>query len=148
MRTNQKYISLKELHFTYEKNFLLFLKLLPELKGKYEFLYGLPEQDRLIEIRFVIDQISQFTSDIKIHFKDYSLDKDIEIETRLYLEAKMAEVIKFRGFHNSLISIFPINRKLGFTEDERFQWNSFLSHFLTLSINSGRSLENYIPTRV
>ena len=60
----------------------------------------------------------------------------------------MAEVIKFRGFHNSLISIFPINKKLGFTEDERFQWNSFLSHFLTLSINSGRSLENYIPTRI
>ena len=149
MQSNKKYLSLKELHFTYEKNFLLFSKLLPNLCETYNFLYGLPKDEfKLHEIKITSKKISKFTTDINIYFKDSSLEGNVEIEVRLYQEAKMAEVMKFQGFHNSLISILPVYKRFGFTKDERFQWNSFLSHFLTHSINSGRSLENHLPARI
>ena len=45
MRSNKKYLSLKELHFTYEKNFLLLSKLLPNLYEDHEFFYGLPKDE-------------------------------------------------------------------------------------------------------
>ena len=76
------------------------------------------------------------------------LSKKIEIEVRLYHEAKMCEVIKFQGFHQSLISIFIGQKKFGFTKDEKYQWNSFLNKFLIICKESGRSLENFIPSRV
>lgn len=149
MRSNKNYLSLKELHFTYEKNFLLLSKLLPNLCEACEFLYGLPKDEfKVHEVKITSKKISKFTTDINIYFKDSFLNRNIEIEIRLYQEAKMAEVMKFQGFHNSLISILPVYKRFGFTKDERFQWNSFLSHFLTHSINSGRSLENYLPTRI
>ena len=94
-----------------------------------------------------LSRVSKFTSDIKISFSA-ELSKKIEIEIRLYHEAKMCEVIRFQGFHQSLVSIFPSQKKFGFTKDEKFQWNSFLNKFLTVCIESGRSLENHIPSRI
>ena len=148
MKDKEKYSKLKSFHFVCEKNYLLFSQILPSLNQEIVFSFGLPiESFKLSEVSISLNKISKFTSDIKVCFSA-ELSKEIEIEVRLYHEAKMCEVIRFQGFHQSLISIFPSKIKFGFTKDEKFQWNSFLNKFLIICKKSGRSLENFIPSRI
>ena len=148
MENKEKYIELKEFHFFCEKNYLLFSKLISDFEKEKSFSFGIPLGSLKVNKVFIsLSRVSKFTSDIKISFSA-ELSKKIEIEIRLYHEAKMCEVIRFQGFHQSLVSIFPSQKKFGFTKDEKFQWNSFLNNFLTVCIESGRSLENHIPSRI
>ena len=148
MENKEKYIELKEFHFFCEKNYLLFSRLISNFEKEKSFSFGIPLGSLKVNKVFIsLSRVSKFTSDIKISFSA-ELSKKIEIEIRLYHEAKMCEVIRFQGFHQSLISIFPSQKKFGFTKDEKFQWNSFLNKFLTVCIESGRSLENHIPSRI
>ena len=148
MEDKEKYSKLKSFHFVCEKNYLLFSQILPNLNQESIFLFGLPmENSKLNEVSISLNKISKFTSDIKVCFSA-ELSKEIEIDVRLYHEAKMCEVIRFQGYHQSLISILPSQKKFGFTKDEKYQWNSFLNKFLTVCKESGRSLENFIPPRV
>lgn len=148
MGNKEKYIELKEFHFFCEKNYLLFSKLISNFEKEKSFSFGIPLGSLNVNKVFIsLSRVSKFTSDIKISFSA-ELSKKIEIEIRLYHEAKMCEVIRFQGFHQSLVSIFPSQKKFGFTKDEKFQWNSFLNKFLTVCIESGRSLENHIPSRI
>ena len=148
MENKEKYIELKEFHFFCEKNYLLFSKLISDFEKEKSFSFGIPLGSLKVNKVFIsLSRVSKFTSDIKISFSA-ELSKKIEIEICLYHEAKMCEVIRFQGFHQSLVSIFPSQKKFGFTKDEKFQWNSFLNKFLTVCIESGRSLENHIPSRI
>ena len=148
MEDKEKYSKLKSFHFVCEKNYLLFSQILPSLNQESIFSFGLPmKNSKLNEVSISLSRISKFTSDIKVCFSA-ELSKEIEIEVRLYHEAKMCEVIRFQGYHQSLISILPSQKKFGFTKDEKYQWNSFLNKFLTICKESGRSLENFIPPRV
>lgn len=148
MENKEKYIELKEFHFFCEKNYLLFSKLISDFEKEKSFSFGIPLGSLKVNKVFIsLSRVSKFTSDIEISFSA-ELSKKIEIEIRLYHEAKMCEVIRFQGFHQSLVSIFPSQKKFGFTKDEKFQWNSFLNKFLTVCIESGRSLENHIPSRI
>ena len=148
MENKEKYIELKEFHFFCEKNYLLFSKLISNFEKEKSFSFGIPLGSLKVNKVFIsLSRVSKFTSDIEISFSA-ELSKKIEIEIRLYHEAKMCEVIRFQGFHQSLVSIFPSQKKFGFTKDEKFQWNSFLNKFLTVCIESGRSLENHIPSRI
>ena len=148
MGNKEKYIELKEFHFFCEKNYLLFSKLISNFEKEKSFSFGIPLGSLKVNKVFIsLSRVSKFTSDIKISFSA-ELSKKIEIEIRLYHEAKMCEVIRFQGFHQSLVSIFPSQKKFGFTKDEKFQWNSFLNKFLIVCIESGRSLENHIPSRI
>ena len=148
MEDKEKYSKLKSFHFVCEKNYLLFSQILPSLNQESIFSFGLPmENSKLNEVSISLNKISKFTSDIKVCFSA-ELSKEIEIDVRLYHEAKMCEVIRFQGYHQSLISILPSQKKFGFTKDEKYQWNSFLNKFLKISIESGRALENFIPPRV
>jgi len=148
MEDKEKYSELKSFHFVCEKNYLLFSQILPSLNQESIFSFGLPMKNlKLNKVSISLNKISKFTSDIKVCFSA-ELSKEIEIEVRLYHEAKMCEVIRFQGYHQSLISILPSQKKFGFTKDEKYQWNSFLNKFLTICKESGRSLENFIPPRV
>lgn len=148
MEDKEKYSQLKSFHFVCEKNYLLFSQILPSLNQESIFSFGLPMKNlKLNKVSISLNKISKFTSDIKVCFSA-ELSKEIEIEVRLYHEAKMCEVIRFQGYHQSLISILPSQKKFGFTKDEKYQWNSFLNKFLTICKESGRSLENFIPPRV
>ena len=148
MEDKEKYSKLKSFHFVCEKNYLLFSQILPSLNQESIFSFGLTMgNSKLNEVSISLNKISKFTSDIKVCFSA-ELSKEIEIEVRLYHEAKMCEVIRFQGYHQSLISILPSQKKFGFTKDEKYQWNSFLNRFLTICKESGRSLENFIPPRV
>ena len=127
MEDKEKYSKLKNFHFVCEKNYVLFSQILPSLNQERVFSFGLPmENSKLNEVSISLNKISKFTSDVKVCFSA-ELSKEIEIEVRLYHEAKMCEVIRFQGFHQSLISILPSQKKFGFTKDEKYQWNSFLN---------------------
>ena len=140
MEDNEKYSKLKSFHFVCEKNYLLFSQIFPSLNQESIFSFGLPmKNSKLNEVSISLNKISKFTSDIKVCFSA-ELSKEIEIEVRLYHEAKMCEVIRFQGYHQSLISILPSQKKFGFTKDEKYQWNSFLNKFLTICKESGLSL--------
>ena len=129
MEDKEKYSKLKSFHFVCEKNYLLFSQILPSLNQERVFSFGLPmENSKLNEVSISLNKISKFTSDIKVCFSA-ELSKEIEIEVRLYHEAKMCEVIRFQGYHQSLISILPSQKKFGFTKDEKYQSNSFLNKF-------------------
>ena len=144
MEDKEKYSKLKSFHFVCEKNYLLFSQILPSLNQESIFSFGLPMKNlKLNKVSISLNKISKFTSDIKVCFSA-ELSKEIEIEVRLYHEAKMCEVIRFQGYHQSLISILPSQKKFGFTKDEKYQWNSFLNKFLTICKESGRSLENFL----
>ena len=148
MENKEKYLELKEFHFICEKNYLLFSQLIPDLQKEQFLSFGIPfGSTKLNEVSLCLSEVSKFTSDIKVCFSA-ELSEKIEIEIRVYHEAKMCEVIRFQGFHQSLISIFPSKIKFGFTKDEKFQWNSFLNKFLIICKKSGRSLENFIPSRI
>ena len=148
MEDKEKYSKLKNFHFVCEKNYVLFSQILPNFNQGRAFSFGLPmENSKLNEVSISLNKISKFTSDIKVCFSA-ELSKEIEIEVRLYHEAKMCEVIRFQGFHQSLISILPSQKNFGFTKDEKYQWNSFLNKFLKICKESGRALENFIPPRV
>ena len=148
MEDKEKYSKLKNFHFVCEKNYVLFSQILPNFNQGRAFSFGLPmENSKLNEVSISLNKISKFTSDIKVCFSA-ELSKEIEIEVRLYHEAKMCEVIRFQGFHQSLISILPSQKNFGFTKDEKYQWNSFLNKFLKICRESGRALENFIPPRV
>ena len=148
MEDKEKYSKLKSFHFVCEKNYLLFSQIFPSLNQESIFSFGLPmKNSKLNEVSISLNKISKFTSDIKVCFSA-ELSKEIEIEVRLYHEAKMCEVIRFQDYHQSLISILPSQKNFGFTKDEKYQWNSFLNKFLTICKESGRSLENFIPPRV
>ena len=103
MENKEKYLELKEFHFICEKNYLLFSQLLPDLQKEKTLSFGIPLGNfKLNVVSIYLSEVSKFTSDIKICFSA-ELSEKIEIEVRLYHEAKMCEVIRFQGL--SLIHI-------------------------------------------
>ena len=143
------YSHLKELHFLCEKNFIKFSKLSSLLVEKDECFFNLPGKDSetsLVQLQKT--KLSKFTDNLVIKYEDQAKIKNIIIISRIYNEAKMMEVIEFQGFNKNLIEIFPSKYNFGFLKDERIQWNLFLSNLLTNSLENGRSVNNYLPTRI
>ena len=65
---------------------------------------------------------------------------DTKMEIYIYRDAKMAEVRKFNGKRQFwLRNKYPNKNML--TKDEKFQWNIFLSEFLSHSISHGLSVQ-------
>lgn len=143
------YSHLKELHFLCEKNFIQFLKLSSLLVKKDEYSFNLPGKDSetsLVQLQKT--KLSKFTDNLVINYEDQAKIKNIIIISRIYYEVKMMEVIEFQGFNKNLIEIFPSKYNFGFLKDERIQWNLFLNNLLTNSLKNGRSVNNYLPSRI
>ena len=93
MENKEKYIELKEFHFFCEKNYLLFSRLISDFEKEKSFSFGIPLGSLNVNKVFIsLSRVSKFTSDIKISFSA-ELSKKIEIEIRLYHEAKMLSLI-------------------------------------------------------
>ena len=75
------------------------------------------------------------------------VEENTTFKVRVYLEAKMAEVISLQSFHNNLIDIIPTVKKFGFQRDERTQWNKFLNEFLVFCTKEGLAESDNLPTR-
>jgi len=125
--------SLSDLIRLYEINYLKLMKLVPVHKINEEFNFLIPEGKNNLEIRFSINRKSRHTSKL-ILYKSNLLRhiKDTEMEIFIYHDARMAEVRRFNGKRQFwLRNKYPNQNML--TKDEKFQWNIFLSEFLTHS---------------
>ena len=137
---NKSRKSLKDLIRLYELNYLKLMKLLPikEINSKFNFF--IPEGLYNSEIRISINRKSKHTSKL-ILYKSNLLRhmEDTKMEIYIYHDARMAEVRRFNGKSQFwLRNKYPNKNML--SKDEKFQWNIFLSEFLTYSKLHGLSI--------
>ena len=107
------------------------MKLLPIQKINSEFNFFIPEGLNNSEIRISIDRKSQHTSKLTLYKSNLLRHmEDTKMEIFIYHDARMAEVRRFNGKSQFwLRNKYPNKNML--TKDEKFQWNIFLSEFLT-----------------
>ena len=141
------YRNLKSLHSLYEQNFVLANKISGELNRKQKFAFQVGNLENKTQVIISKKRLSKFTDELEFKINDVTKIKDIIIKCRTYNEAKMMEVIEFQNFHKDLLSIFRL-KNLNFEKDERIQWNLFMNQFLNYSILHGKSIEDYLPSRV
>ena len=137
---NKSRKSLNELIRLYELNYLKLMKLLPikEINSKFNFF--IPEGLYNSEIRISINKKSKHTSELTL-YKSNNIRHvtDMQMEIFLYHDAKLAEVKRFNGKSQFwLRNTYPNKNML--SKDEKFQWNIFLSEFLTYSKLHGLSI--------
>ena len=143
----KEYLKLKNLHSLFERNFFLLNSLVVDFDKNKKKVFEIPIKDKNKKVSINTTKLSNYTFDIELNININAVEEKTTFKVRVYLEAKMAEVISLQGFHNNLIDIIPTVQKFGFQRDERLQWNSFAEEFLKLSIKEGRSVESFIPPR-
>ena len=132
--------SLNDLISLYEINYLKIIKLFPIQKLESNLYFIIPEGVNNSEIRVSIDKNSRHTSKLTL-YKSSSIKqiKDIRMEIFVYHDAKLAEVKRFNGKSQFwLRNTYPNKNML--SKYEKFQWNIFLSEFLTYSKLHGLSI--------
>ena len=132
--------SLNDLIRLYEINYLKLIKLLPIDKINEEFNFFIPEGVNNSEIRISINRKSLHTSELTLRKSNLlRYMEDTKMEIFVYHDARMAEVRRFNGKRQFwLRNKYPNKNML--TKDEKFQWNIFLSEFLSYSEVHGLSV--------
>lgn len=116
------------------------MKLFPIQEMKEEFNFLIPEGINNVAIKVSIKRHSRHTSKLTLHKSNLvKYTKNIEMEIFIYHDARMAEVRKFNGQRQFWLRNKYPNKNM-FTKDEKFQWNIFLSEFLTHSKKQGLSI--------
>ncbi len=131
---------LNDLISLYEINYLKIIKLFPIQKLENNLYFIIPEGVNNSEIRVSVDKNSRHTSKLTL-YKSSSIKqiKNIRMEIFVYHDAKLAEVKRFNGKSQFwLRNRYPNKNML--SKDEKFQWNIFLSEFLTYSKLHGLSI--------
>ena len=135
--------SLNDLIRLYEINYFKLIKLLPIHQINEEFNFLIPEGLNNAEIRISINKKSRHTSKLTLYKSNLLRHiEDTKMEIFVYHDARMAEVRRFNGKSQFwLRNKYPNKNMLA--KDEKFQWNIFLSEFLSHSEMHGLSiLEN------
>ena len=137
---NKSRKSLNDLIRLYELNYLKLMKLLPikEINSKFNFF--IPEGLYNSEIRISINKKSKHTSKLTLYKSNLLRHmEDTKMEIYIYHDARMAEVRRFNGKSQFwLRNKYPNKNML--SKDEKFQWNIFLSEFLTHAQLHGLSI--------
>ena len=136
--------SLNDLISLYEINYLKLIKLFPIQELEKDINFIIPEGINNSEIKITIDRNSRHTSKLTL-YKSNTIEhiKDMEMEIFVYHDARLAEVRRFNGKRQFwLRNKYPNKNML--TKDEKFQWNIFLSEFLTYSQMHGLSIIKYL----
>ena len=137
---NKSRKNLSDLIRLYEINYLKLMKLLPIQKISTEFNFLIPEGLNNSEIKISVNKESKHTSKLTL-YKSNNIRHvtDMQMEIFLYHDAKLAEVKRFNGKSQFwLRNTYPNKNML--SKDEKFQWNIFLSEFLTYSRLHGLSI--------
>ena len=132
--------TLNDLIFLYEINYLKLIKLFPVQKSEKYLNFIIPEGVNNSEIRISIDKSSQHTSKLTLYKSNLLRHmEDTKMEIYIYDDARMAEVRRFNGKSQFwLRNKYPNKNML--SKDEKFQWNIFLSEFLTHAQLHGLSI--------
>ena len=136
--------NLKSLLLLYEKNYLILNKLIPDFNKNLTMCYLLPEGKNNSKVTIKLIKDSKYTSTLIIN-QSKILDNNLlstKIKVAIYHDFKMAEVRTFNGRY----LFWAINRypnKNMFHKDEKFQWNKFLSEWLSFSKKEGLADKAY-----
>ena len=128
---NKSRKNLSDLIRLYEMNYLKLMKLLPIQKINTEFNFLIPEGLNNSEIRISVNKKSKHTSKLTLYKSNLLRHMDdTKMEIYIYNDARMTEVRRFNGKSQFwLRNKYPNKNML--SKDEKFQWNIFLSEFLT-----------------
>ena len=143
----KEYLKLKNLHSLFERNFFLLNSLVVDFDHNKTRVFEIPIHDENKKVLINISKLSKYTFDIDFIININTVEDNTIFKVRVYLEAKMAEVISLQSFHKNLIEIFPIFKKFGFQRDERTQWNKFLNEFLIFCTKEGLADSDNLPAR-
>ena len=137
---NKSKKSLSDLIRLYEINYLKLMRLLPIQKINTEFNFLIPEGSNNSEIRISINNKSKHTSKLTLYKSNLlRYMEDTKMEIYIYHDVRMAEVRRFNGKSQFwLRNKYPNKNML--SKDEKFQWNIFLSEFLTHAQLNGLSI--------
>ena len=137
---NKSRKNLSDLIRLYEMNYLKLMKLLPIQKIDTEFDFFIPEGSNNSEIRISINKKSKHTYKLTLYKSNlFRYMEDTKMEIYIYHDARMAEVRRFNGKSQFwLRNKYPNKNML--SKDEKFQWNIFLSEFLTHAQLNGLSV--------
>ena len=143
----KEYFKLKNLHSLFERNFFLLNSLVVDFDHNKSRIFEIPIHEENKKVLINISKLSKYTFDIDFIININTVEDNTIFKVRVYLEAKMAEVISLQSFHKNLIEIFPIFKKFGFQRDERTQWNKFLNEFLIFCTKEGLADSDNLPAR-
>ena len=143
----KEYLKLKNLHSLFERNFFLLNSLVVDFDHNETRVFEIPVHEENKKVLINISKLSKYTFDVDFIININPVEDNTVFKVRVYLEAKMAEVISLQRFHKNLIEIFPIFKKFGFQKDERTQWNKFLNEFLIFCTKEGLADSDNLPTR-
>tara|TARA_B100000614_G_scaffold40072_1_gene32857 strand:- start:11724 stop:12164 length:441 start_codon:yes stop_codon:yes gene_type:complete len=143
----KEYLKLKNLHSLFERNFFLLSSLVVDFDQNKTRVFEIPIRNENKKVSINITKLSNYTFDVEFKININAVEEHTIFKVRVYLEAKMAEVISLQSFHNNLIDIIPTFKKFGFQKDERTQWNKFLNEFLVFCIKEGLAESDNLPTR-
>ena len=143
----KEYFKLKNLHSLFERNFSLLNSLVVDFDHNKSRVFEIPIHEENKKVLINISKLSKYTFDIDFIININPVEDNTVFKVRVYLEAKMAEVISLQRFHKNLIEIFPIFKKFGFQRDERTQWNKFLNEFLIFCTKEGLADSDNLPAR-
>ena len=143
----KEYFKLKNLHSLFERNFFLLNSLVVDFDHNKSRVFEIPIHEENKKVLINISKLSKYTFDIDFIININPVEDNTVFKVRVYLEAKMAEVISLQSFHKNLIEIFPIFKKFGFQRDERTQWNIFLNEFLIFCTKEGLADSDNLPAR-
>ena len=143
----KEYFKLKNLHSLFERNFFLLNSLVVDFDHNKSRVFEIPIHEENKKVLMNISKLSKYTFDIDFIININTVEDNTIFKVRVYLEAKMAEVISLQSFHKNLIEIFPIFKKFGFQRDERTQWNKFLNEFLIFCTKEGLADSDNLPAR-
>ena len=143
----KEYFKLKNLHSLFERNFFLLNSLVVDFDHNKTRVFEIPIHEENKKVLINISKLSKYTFDIDFIININPVEDNTVFKVRVYLEAKMAEVISLQSFHKNLIEIFPIFKKFGFQGDERTQWNKFLNEFLIFCTKEGLADSDNLPAR-
>ena len=133
-------INLSELIKLYENNYIKIVNLLPKKDKDRSMTFFLPEGKKNSNVLIKVKNISKYTSTLKIIQSNMPINSlpGTHMEVAIYHDLKMAEVKHFNGK-----KVFWLRNKYPntnmFSKDEKFQWNKFLSEWLTFSKKEGLS---------
>ena len=126
--------------YLYEINYLKLNKILPNILNKNNASFGLPEGESSSSVSINVFKESKYTSKLKVCQSNFSISsmEDMIMEVAIYNDLKMVEVRRFNGKHQFWSrNVFPNKNML--SKDEKYQWNKYLSEWLTFVTREGLS---------
>lgn len=142
MQERKNRSALAQLHAECERNFWRLHRLLPNTQTLRAKLRLSPEQGGPRGVELTVVEVTRYTSLVHIVSVQQGPDwlDDIDIQVRVYRDARMAEVVEWCRDRTIPWALCEPSKL--YARDEKWQWNLFLSELLSYGLGCTRQLTN------